>query len=107
MENLLFVFRNAKMVTKHKHLNSQNLLRIICFVGGLCRSNENGNPVCRCSSGYTGIDCGTLINRCSNNPCADAATDRCVPVLEGYVCVPRNSAGGCVSTALEIKCKLS
>jgi hypothetical protein len=50
---------------------------------GLCTDTGTGYT-CACDAGYTGATCGTLIDNCAAEPCANGGT--CANQVGGYAC---------------------
>lgn len=65
------------------------------------------NKICQCDLGYTGVECGSLINLCDvDNPCPNPDFNDCLPFKNGYTCLPSNSFGQCLRVDNVINCVL-
>jgi len=74
---------------------------------GVC-SVVNGSPTCQCNAGFVGVDCGTVDSLCNRAPCTQAGFDRCVPILNGYICQARTAnSNTCVQRGRQITCSTS
>nr|CAB3233619.1 protein crumbs [Phallusia mammillata] len=56
-----------------------------CHNKGSCASKENGEFVCYCISGFTGIQCEADINECLSSPCQNGGT--CEEFINEYRCL--------------------
>ncbi|XP_023930061.1 fibropellin-1-like, partial [Lingula anatina] len=52
-----------------------------CVNGGTCDSG-----VCKCATGFTGVDCSTEIDECKSNPCEDPLA-YCKNTIGGHECL--------------------
>lgn len=81
----------------------------ICKNGKCTQTVADGvtTSTCVCQPGWTGLNCGTLINYCdpAANPCSvNAALPKCVSVLSGYLCTAQSSTLTCQNDPKEIYC---
>ncbi|PIK36396.1 putative fibropellin-1, partial [Apostichopus japonicus] len=55
-----------------------------CQHGGTCERGLNGNMLCTCPAGYTGLKCQTEVDECGSSPCRNDAI--CSDLVGDYLC---------------------